>query len=333
MYIAVDGMGGDFGPLEMVSGVALALRRDKDIQVIITGDADQLNHALSSYPDIADRVRVVPTTDVVTMHDAPSTVLRQKPNSSLARAFDLVAEKSADAVVSAGNTGAILAGGIFKLKRIHGVLRPALAPFIPSAAGKREKLIVDVGANADCKPEYLAQFALMASLYVASVYHRENPKVGLINIGEEAEKGNELTKQAYALLQKLPIQFIGNVEAREILRSDADILVTDGFTGNIVLKFLEGTASTLFSELKTAMMGTFLSKMGAMLAKSQLKKMKQQFDYDSYGAAILLGVDGGVFKAHGSATAQPIGNAVIQAAEFIRGDVISTIRQNLKDME
>lgn len=335
MYLAVDAFGGDNAPYDIVKGVVDAINEKEGFNIYLVGDEAKLRPILSEYKYDESRIEIVHATDVITMEDHPATAMRSKPDSSLARAFDLVAEKKADAIISAGSTGAILSGAIFKVKRIKGVMRPALAPFIPCLydGEKSQTLMLDVGANADCKAEYLVQFANMASSYMSAVYGKENPSVGLINIGSEESKGSELVKEVHAKLKEQPINFVGNVESREIPTTDVDILVTDGFTGNVIIKFMEGMAAALLGEVKSAMMGTFTSKIGAMLTKPQLKNMKKKFDSEEIGAAILLGVNGGVFKCHGNSGPKAIKNGIFQAYRFVDGGVIEAIKSNLKEVE
>ncbi|MBQ9625479.1 MAG: phosphate acyltransferase PlsX [Clostridia bacterium] len=333
MYIAVDGFGGDNAPVEICEGVALALNEKQGFNVYLTGDKDKLFSIVEGLDCDKSRIEIINAPQIITMEDHPATAMREKPESSMAVAFDLVNEGKASAVLSAGNTGAILSGGIFKLKRIKGIARPALAPFMPCFGEKtKSTLILDAGANADCKPEYLFQFAFMASEYLRVVFGNENPSVGLINIGVEEGKGNELTKQTYDLLKASNLNFIGNVEARDIVLTEADILVTDGFTGNVVIKFMEGMAKTLAGELKEVFMGSASAKMGALLAKNGLKAFKQKMDYEELGAGILLGVNGGVFKCHGSSTRKAIKQGLLQAVKFSEDDVISVIKENMKEI-
>ncbi len=332
MYISVDAHGGDNGAIEAAKGCVMAVNEKEGFNIYLVGNEDELNSHLSTLQYDKERIEVVNATQIITMHDKSSTAMREKPDSSLAVAFDLVKSEKAKAIVSAGSTGALLSGAIFKLKRIKGIYRPALAPFIPKLGlgHKKETLILDVGANADCKPEYLLQFAQMASEYLRIVYNVNEPKVGLINIGTEDTKGNELTKAAYDLLSQSEVNFIGNVESREITHCDADILVTDGFTGNVVLKFLEGVSKDIMAEFKGALMGNFVSKIGGALAKGELRKLKVKFDHEETGAAILLGANGGVFKCHGSSHAKAYKNGILQAARFATGDVINKIIENIK---
>ena len=334
MYIAVAAFGGDNAPVAICEGVSLAIKEKSGFNVYLVGDETKLQKIVDELDCDKSRIEIVHAPSVITMEDHPATAMRQKPDSSMAIACDLVKEGKAGAVVSAGSTGALLSGGVFKIKRIKGIARPALAPVMPcfGVEGKDKTLILDAGANADCRPEYLLQFAHMASEYLRIVFGIDSPKVGLINIGTEEGKGNELCKEVYDLLKDSGLNFIGNVEARDIASSPADVLVTDGFTGNVVIKFMEGLASTFFSELKIAFMGSAISKIGAALSKSQLKELKRKVDYEELGASILLGVDGGVFKCHGSSGSKAIKNGLLQAVRFVQDDVLTTIKDNMKEI-
>ena len=334
MYIAVDGFGGDNAPLAICEGVALALNEQKGFNVYLVGDEGKLKKIVDGFDCDKSRIEIVHAPSVITMDDHPATAMCQKPDSSMAVACDLVKDGKAGAVLSAGNTGALLSGGVFKIKRIKGIARPALAPIMPcfGVEGKNKTLILDAGANADCKAEYLLQFAHMASEYLRILHGIDNPKVGLINIGTEEGKGNELCKEVYGMLKNSGLNFIGNIEARDIVSSSADVLVTDGFTGNVIIKFMEGMASTLFSELKSALMGSTVSKIGAALSKNQMKELKRKVDYEELGASILLGVNGGVFKCHGSSSSKAIKNGLLQAVKFVQDDVLNTIKDNMKEI-
>lgn len=334
MYIAVDGFGGDNAPVEICEGIAQALKEQSGFNVYLVGDREKLVPIVDGLDCDKSRIEIVHASQIITMDDHPAAAMREKPDSSMAIACDLVSDGKAAAVLSAGNTGALLSGGIFKIKRIKGIARPALAPVMPcfGVEGKSRTLILDAGANADCKPEYLLQFAFMAKEYMSILFGTDNPSIGLINIGTEESKGNLLCKEVYGLLKESGLNFIGNVEAREIASSPADILVTDGFTGNVVIKFMEGMAKTLLSELKAAFMSTTKSKIGAVLAKDQIMQLKNKVDYEELGASILLGVGGGVFKCHGNSSRKAIKNGLLQAVKFSRDDVIGAIKNNMKEI-
>ena len=323
--IAIDVMGGDNAPGAIIEGVKLALDEMKDIKVILCGPEEIVR------PLESERVSVVPATEVITMEEAPMMAVRKKGDSSLVRAMLEVREKRADAVVSAGSTGAVLAGGMFRIGRIKGIERPALAPILPGRRGP--VLLLDVGANVDCQPKYLNQFGLMGSAYMSGVMGFENPKVGLANIGTEDEKGNKMVKEARALmLNQTSYNFVGNVEAREIAGGDYQVMVFDGFDGNLILKHTEGLVSALTGMLKEELMSSFITKMGALIIKPALKRFKKRMDYNEQGGAPLLGIDGVVIKAHGSSGAKAICSAIRQARTMVINDVVGKISAGLEGL-
>lgn len=326
--IAVDGMGGDHAPSEIIKGCIQALQ-DFPIQILIVGDPQQLKKELSDHAFDENRIQVIPASETISNEDSPVVAIRTKKDSSMVVGLNLVKEKKADSFISAGNTGALLAGGTFLVGRIPKVQRPALAPLIPHKKGF--SLLIDCGANVDAKPSYLAQFAHMGSIYMEHVLNISNPKVGLINIGVEKEKGNELTKAAYALLEKAPINFIGNVEARDISYGVADVLVCDAFVGNILLKYTEGFGLSLFDILKDELTQNFISKIGALLLKSSFKNVKNRFDYTEYGGAPLLGLQGLVVKAHGSSNGKAIYSAIRQCLRFTEQDIVEKIQNVISE--
>lgn len=324
MKIAVDAFGGDNAPGAIIEGCVMALNKAPDISLMITGDQDKIQEELSKHSYDASRLQIVHTTQVITCEEQPTVAIKRKKDSSLVRALELVAQKEAECFVSAGSSGAVLAGATLIVRRIKGVKRPALAPILPTRDGCI--LLIDCGANTDCKPQYLQQFAIMGSAYMEGVMGVSSPRIGLLNNGAEAEKGNELTKATYPLLEQTPVNFIGNCEAREIVSGDYDVLVCDGFAGNVVLKFMEGLAGTLMGMLKDELMADTRSKLGAALAKPAFRRFKKKMDYTEYGGAPLLGIDGGIIKAHGSSNAKAFCAALLQGREMIRNDVVGTIR-------
>lgn len=326
--IALDAMGGDNAPNAIVEGAIQALRTMNDISVLLTGPEDKLKELIADASDVKDRIEIVNATQVIDMNDAPMMAVRTKKDSSLVVAMNAVREGKAGAVVSAGSTGAVLAGGMFKIGRIKGIERPALAPVLPSLKGNF--LLIDCGANVDCQSKYLLQFGLMGSVYMKSVLGIETPNVGLVNIGVEEEKGNKLVKETFELMQKqTSYHFGGNLEARELFSGDWDVAVCDGFVGNVILKHTEGFAKSLFKMMKSEMMANTRSKLGAVMVKPALMKVKDKMDYNSVGGAPMLGVEGAVVKAHGSSGATAIANAVRQARQMLEGDVVGKIREGL----
>ncbi|MGN0742269.1 MAG: phosphate acyltransferase PlsX [Candidatus Fimadaptatus sp.] len=323
MRIAVDAMGGDNAPGAVVEGCLMALRERADIAVTLAGQRDKLEPLLKDAGDAAGRVEILDAPDVIGMDEAPVMAVRRKPNSSMVKALDEVKRGAAQACVSAGSTGALLAGGMFRVGRIKGIERPALGVVIPST--QKPYILLDSGANAECRPEYLVQFALMGSIYMEKVKGYSSPRVGLVNIGAESEKGNELSKATYPLLEASGLNFTGNIEPRDIPAGAADVVVTDGFTGNVVLKLTEGLAAMLMGMIKTELMASPVTKVGAALAKPAFRSVKKRMDYTEEGGAPLLGVKGAVIKAHGSSNATAIKNALFQAARMVEGGVAEII--------
>lgn len=328
MRIALDGMGGDFAPKEAVHGAVLAVK-EYGVHVTITGPMEKIQEELDQYEYDKSRIDILDAREVITLNESPVMAIRRKKDSSLRKAMDLVKEGKADAVVSAGSTGAILAGGLLVVGRIKGVDRAALGALMPGKNG--HFMVIDLGANADVKPQNLVEFAKMGTVYFKALKDTSNPKVGLINIGAEEEKGNELTKAAYGLLkEEESINFIGNVEPRDITSGDVEILVCDGFTGNVVLKMYEGVVKNLMSMIKEAMMSTTKGKIGGLLVKPSLKEFMLKNDYKEEGGAVLLGVDGIVVKAHGTSDARAFKNAVRQAKSFYDRKYLEHFKENLK---
>jgi glycerol-3-phosphate acyltransferase PlsX len=326
--IYCDVSGGDNAPVQMIQGALAALRRNADLQVILGGDQAAIEPLLLEADDVKNRLSIDHCTQTITNHDAPALAVRRMKDSAIVKGMIAVKEGRADGFVSCGSTGAVLMAGILRLQRIEGIDRPALAPLLPN--GKDYFLLIDSGANVDCMPEYLVQFALMGEEYMRLVRGIEKPRVGLINIGAEEEKGNALVKGAYPLLQKSIPTFVGNVEARDITGDQADVLVCDGFTGNIVLKFMEGVAMTLLGIIKKELLSSTVSKIGALLAKPAFKRVKNSFDYREVGGAPLLGVNGAVVKGHGSSDARAFSRAIEQCILMHERDVAGQIAKNIQ---
>lgn len=324
MKLAVDGMGGDNAPRSIVEGVLLALEDFSDIEILLYGKQDVMAPYLKEHP----RLHIMHCEEVIEGEDDPARAVRRKKDASMTRMLEAVADGTADACLSAGNTGALMAGGLFKVGRIDGVARPALATTLPTIDGNGF-LMLDLGANADAKPEHILQYAIMGDIYAKKVRGYSRPRVGLLNIGTEEKKGNELTKATFELLQQSDMNFEGNVEARELLNGVADVVVTDGFTGNMVLKSIEGTAGALFTMLKDAFMASTKSKLAAVLVKSDLKVLKTKMDYTEYGGAALFGLKAPVIKAHGSSNARAIYSAIKQARTMVEHDVCATIQETI----
>jgi glycerol-3-phosphate acyltransferase PlsX len=328
MKIIIDGMGGDNAPSEIVKGCVDAVI-EYDIDAIIVGKEQLIKQELSKYKYPSSRIQILNADDIITNDDDPAIAIRRKKNSSLVVGLNALKNGLGDGFISAGSTGALLAGGLFIVKRIPGIDRAALTSVYPTTKGM--SLLVDAGANVDCKPEYLKQFAIMGSIYVENVLGKKNPRVGLVNIGTEEGKGNSLAKEAYNLLKNENINFIGNVEARDLPTGEADVIVADGFVGNVVLKLTEGMAISIFSILKESLLENTKSKFAAMLLKPQLSEIKKKMDYREYGGAPLLGTKLPIVKAHGSSDAYAIKNGIKQLVQFIKNDIIQTIEKNINE--
>lgn len=324
MIIAVDGMGGDNAPKEIIEGVFEALDQFSDIHIHLFGNGQTMAPYLREH----NRLTIIHCDEVIEPDDEPVRAIRRKKGASMVRMAQAVKEQEAQAGVSAGNTGALMAAGLFIVGRIDGIERPALAPTLPTIDGQGF-VMLDLGANADAKPNHLAQYAVMGSIYAEKVRGISKPRVGLLNIGTEEGKGNDLTKAAYALLEEAPIHFIGNVEARDLLNGVADVVVTDGFTGNMVLKTIEGTASALFSMLKDVYMSSMKTKISAALVKPDLAVLKNKLDYSEYGGAGLFGLKAPLIKAHGSSNGRAVFNAIRQARTMVQYDVTATIHETI----
>ena len=327
MKIAIDGMGGDNAPAAVIEGIVSALKEYSDIEFFVTGPQDKINNELSKYDYPKDKVTVIHAEEVISTNEHPVMAVRRKKDSSIVKALNLVKDKTCDAIISGGSTGAFLAGCTLIVGRIKGVERPALAPIMPGRRG--QFMIVDVGANVDCKPAFLVQFAKMGKIYYEHVFNVKNPSIGLINIGEEEEKGNELTKSAYKLLKdEAELNFKGNVEPRYVPTGDTNVLVSDGFVGNTALKMYEGSASTILGMIKDEVMqASFISKLGILLLKPVLKNLMKKTDYKEYGGAPFLGVDGICIKAHGSSDGKAFKNAIRQSKIFYDNTVLENMKQ------
>ena len=327
--VALDAMGGDNAPKEMIKGAVQALEKTDAVQVLLVGKEDVIRAELAQYTYDKARIEVVNATEVIETAEPPVNAIRRKKDSSIVVGMKLVKEGQADAFVSAGSSGAVLVGGQVIVGSIKGVERPPLAPLIPTEKGV--SLLVDCGANVDARPSHLVQFAKMGSIYMEHVVGIKNPKVGIVNIGAEEEKGNALVKETFPLLKgEKNINFIGSGEAREIPHGQADVIVCEAFAGNIILKLFEGVGSVLISEIKKGMMGSLRSKIGARLVKPALKKALKSFDSSEYGGAPLLGLNGLVVKTHGSSTAKEICNTIIQCVTFKEQKINEKIKESIQ---
>lgn len=330
MRIFVDAMGGDLAPQAPVAGAIEALRRFPQIDITLAGVLADIEPLLKDCDDVRNRITLVDAPEVITNEESPVMGVRRKTRSATVIGMLQLREKEVDGFVSAGSTGAVLAGGMFRLGRIPGIERPALAPLMPN--GKGHFLLIDCGANVDCKPQFLQQFGVMGDAYMRGVMGMEKPRVGLINIGAEAEKGNELVKATYPLMEQSPYHFVGNVEARDITNDVADVLVADGFAGNLILKFMEGMASTLMGIIKKEMMADLRGKIAGLIAKPAFRRVKKLMDYTEVGGAPLLGVQGAVVKAHGSSNAHAFSCAIGQVIKMVDGQVVQAIEKGVASM-
>lgn len=332
MRIYLDAMGGDHAPGTTIEGALEALEAYPSLVIEAGGPLAQVQAQVdqtfaSASEDVKKRLILTDCPEIIENNEAPVMAVRKKKGSAIVDGMLKLRDQTADAFVSAGSTGAVLAGGMFRLGRIPGVDRPALAPLLPN--GKSFFLLIDCGANVDCHPEWLVQFGQMGAAYMAGVRGLQNPRVGLVNNGAEEEKGNELTKEAYRLLMASSLNFVGNVEAREITRDAADVIVCDGFVGNVILKFMEGVAGTLMGIIKREITSGFKNKMGALILKPAFKKVAKAMDYTEVGGAPLLGVRGNVVKAHGSSNGHAMACAIGQAIQMVEADVLGSIQKQM----
>ena len=333
--VVVDAMGGDYAPEWIIRGAVEAINEGAKAQIILTGKEDVIKKELAKYTYDQSKIEVVNATEEITCHEAPVQAVRSKKDSSLVVGLNMVKNGEADAIISAGSSGAILAGGQLVVGRSKGVKRSPLAPLLPTSKGY--SLLIDCGANVDARPEHLLQFAKMGSIYMESVVGKKNPTVGIVNIGAEEEKGNALVKETFPLLKECPdINFIGSVEAREIPYGDVDVIVCEAFVGNVILKLYEGVAGALVKKIKSGMMANLKSKIGGLLVKPALKDTLKDFDTCEHGGAPLLGLKGLVVKTHGSSTSKEVCNSIIQCVTFkeqkINEKITSVIQKNQENI-
>ena len=326
--VALDAMGGDNAPHEIVKGAIDAVKESNKVKVFLVGKEDAIQAELAKYTYPADQIEVVHATEIIEMAEPPVMAIRKKKDSSIVRAMNLVKDGTCDAYVSAGSTGATLVGGQVIVGRIKGVERPPLAPLIPTVDGCA--LLIDCGANVDARASHLVQFAKMGSVYMENVMHVKNPRVGIVNIGAEEEKGNALVKETFPLLKNCPdINFIGSVEARDIPYGACDVVVCEAFVGNVILKMYEGVGAALISKVKQGMMTSLRSKIGALLVKPALKKTLKGFSTEEYGGAPLLGLNGLLVKTHGSSKAIEIRHSILQCIAFKEQNINEKIREQI----
>lgn len=331
MIIAVDGMGGDHSPAEIVKGCIYALEEISG-SIFIIGDEKRIQKELSQYQYDNDRITIIHTTEIITNEDQPVKAVRSKKDSSIVVGMKMVKEKKVDIFISAGNTGALMTSALLILGRIPEIDRPAITAVYPNPAIKKACLLVDAGANSECKVNNLVEFGIMGSIYCEKVLNIKNPRVGLVNIGTEPGKGTPIIKGAYKALEKTNLNFIGNVEARDLQNSAADVIVCDGFVGNVVLKLSEGVAFAFIELVKRKLKESILAKLGALLLIGKLKELKKELDYSEYGGAPILGVKGAVIKMHGSSEAKGVKNAIIRAIPYIENNVVDMIHDEVSKL-
>ena len=326
MKIIIDAMGGDHAPQAPIeAGVQAA--KVLDVDIVFVGKTDVLQAELRKYQYPAEKIRIVHAETLISNHEEPAKAVRSKKDSSIVIAANLLKDGEGDALLSMGNTGALLAAGLLIVGRIKGILRPALATLLPSAKGP--KMLIDAGANSNCKPENLVQFGIMGSIYMSGVMDIKNPTVGLMSNGEEEGKGDELTKETYPLLQQAPVNFIGNIEGRDVMEGNADVITCDGFVGNVILKTVEGMGSVVGSEIKNLFTRNLLTKLGAAFVMKGIKDFRKKMDYREYGGAPLLGTKKPVIKGHGSSDAKAVFNAIRQAKKFVETGMIDEIIKHI----
>ncbi|MGE4284291.1 MAG: phosphate acyltransferase PlsX [Clostridia bacterium] len=324
MKIIVDAMGGDHAPIEIVKG-SIQAAKDFNVDIFLVGNEETIIQELKKYQYPNERIHIIHASEVITNDDSPTKAIKLKKDSSLVKGLKMLKNGEGDAFISAGNTGALLSGALLLVGRIKGVDRPALTPVIPTDTGY--SVLVDAGANTSCKPLNLLQFGIMGSAYMKKVLNTPSPRVGLVNIGTEEGKGNDLTKESHILLKKAPINFMGNIEARDIAAGVADVLVCDGFVGNVILKFMEGMGLTFYANIKKIFTKNIFTYLAAIIVKNGLKEFKKKMDYTEHGGAPLLGIDGVIIKSHGNSNAKAFYYAIKQAHKFIETGVISEIKE------
>lgn len=330
MRIAIDAMGGDNAPESAVVGAIQAVK-EYGVEVYLVGIKEEIHKHMAEEDKSNEKIIIIDASEIIRNDDTPVTAIKKKKDSSMVVGLKQVKEGNCDAFLSAGSTGAFLAGSLLKVGRIKGIDRPALSPLIPTTKGLC--MIIDAGANLDSKPKNLQQFAIMGSIYMEKVMGINNPRVGLLNVGTEEGKGNDLTKQSYELLSLLNINFIGNIEARDVAEGVCDVCVCDGFAGNVLLKTTEGVAQAIFDILKGVLMKNALTKIAALMLKDGLRTFKKKFDYKEVGGAPFMGIDGIMIKAHGSSDARAIKNAVRQAKLLYDNKCLDIIRQEILKLE
>ena len=331
MRIILDGMGGDHAPAEIVKGAVSAASEIKD-EIFIVGDPAAIENQLEKCKYKGNQIQIVPAHEVITMHDSPVKAIRNKQDSSLVVGLNMLKDGKGDMFVSAGNTGALIVGSRLILGRIKGIDRPALASIYPDMTGGDPCLLVDAGASSESKARNLLEYGLMGSIYVEKVWGRDNPRVGLVNLGAEEGKGTSAIKEAYQMIESSYLNFIGNVEGREVPKGVCDVIVCDGFTGNVILKLTEGVSLSIFKLIKDTLKSNVKAMMGGALIKSKLSDLKDEFDYEEYGGAPVLGVSGPVIKMHGSSTERAVKSAILRGLPYAEEKVVDIIKQEMTEI-
>lgn len=330
MKIAIDAMGGDDAPDTILKGVHLFLKEDRDTNIVLVGQEQLIKDKLKAYNIKSDRITIKHADQVIEMSDSPVKALKEKKSSSLSVMIELARNKEVDAVLTAGNTGAVVASATIRLRTLSNIDRPAIATVIPTI--NNYTILMDVGAVTDCKVKNLVQFGIMGSLIAEEVLGIDSPKVGLLNVGEEESKGNELAKESFQELNKAPINFYGNVEGHDIFKNTVDVVVTDGFVGNITLKSSEALAKIIFTHIKKEINNSFIYKLGALLLKKAFVKIKEKFNVEEYGGAFMIGVNGVVIKAHGSSSYKAIKNAIFLCKKMVKNNINDKISQKMENI-
>lgn len=330
MKILIDVMGGDNAPQAPIAG-AVKAANELDVHMVLVGDTEAIENELKKYKYPKENISIAHAPDVISNYDEPTKAVRQKKTASVVVAANMLKSGEGDAMLSMGSTGALLTAGLLIVGRIKGVLRPALATILPTGQGP--KLLIDAGANTNCRPLNLVQFGIMGDVYMHNVHNIDNPKVGLVSNGEEEGKGDDLTKKTYPFMKTAPFNFIGNIEGRDIMEGNSDVMVCDGFVGNVVLKTVEGMGHVIGDMVKNIFNKNLLTKIGALTVMSGIKDFKKAMDYREYGGAPLLGCKKPVIKGHGSSDEKAVFNAIRQAKMFVATDVISGIEQNLSKVD
>lgn len=331
MRIVLDGMGGDNAPEEIVKGAVAAAGEISD-EICIVGEPDAIEEQLKKCKYTGNQITIVPAHDVITMHDSPVKAIRHKTDSSMVVGLNMLKDGTGDMFVSAGNTGALIVGSRLLLGRIRGIDRPALASVYPDMTGGDPCLLVDAGASSESKARNLLEYGLMGSVFVEKVWGRPEPRVGLVNLGAEESKGTSVTRDAYQMLDNSKLNFIGNVEGRDVPKGACDVIVCDGFTGNVILKLTEGLSLSIFKLIKDTLKSNIKAMLGGALIKSKLSGLKDEFDYEEYGGAPVLGVDGPVIKMHGSSTERAVKSAILRGIPYAKENVVDIIKHEMLEM-